>query len=495
MDREPELHSAPVLRPGHNCWRVEAAERVAFVIDAELYFRAAKAAIQRARHSILLLAWDYHPRVRLEPGVENSDGADTMRDLFQQLVKMRPELEIRVLKWNLALLFTPMRNMMPLFVRDRLNSGRLHVRLDGGHPTGGCQHQKVLVVDDAIAFCGGIDFAGNRWDTRDHPDHEPRRRRPNGKRYPPHHDMMMAVDGDAAAALGDLARERWRHATGERLEPPPRGDDLWPDELLRPDVRAVGVAIARTTPAYRGRPEIREVQTLYLDAIAQARETLYFESQYFACPRIAGALADRLAEPDGPEVVVINPKRSPSWLEQDTMDAARDLAVARLRKADRHDRFRIFAALTPSGQEIVVHSKTMVADDRLVRIGSANLSRRSMGFDSECDLALEAPAGAAREAEVRRAIRDFRDGLVAEHLRVPLERVRTALANAGSLVRALDGLRQGQGGGLADLPPTEISGAEELANQSPIDPDQPEPRASLAKLLGRRLLWLGTPSY
>ena len=206
-----------LFEPGRNCWRLEAAERIAFVIGAEIYFRAAKAAMRRARHSILLLAWGYHPRVRLEPGAENHDGPDTMCDLLEELVRTRPELEVRVLKWNLAQLFTPMRKMLPLFVRARVTSPRLRVCLDGEHPTGACQHQKVLVVDDAIAFCSGIDFAGNRWDTRAHPDHDPRRRRPNGKPYGPHHDLMMAVDGDAAAALGDLARERWRRATGERL--------------------------------------------------------------------------------------------------------------------------------------------------------------------------------------------------------------------------------------------------------------------------------------
>jgi phospholipase D1/2 len=137
----------------------------------------------------------------------------------------------------------------------------------------------------------------------------------------------------------------------------------------------------------------------------------------------------------------------------------------------------------------------MVADDSLVRIGSANLTRRSMGFDSECDLALEAPVGAGHEADVRHAIRGFRDGLVAEHLRLPLERVQTALAHGGSLVRAIERLCAGPRHGLTDLPPPRISGAEELATRSPIDPQQPEPRASVAKVLGRMLLQEGARSY
>lgn len=484
-----------LLQPGRNCWRVETAQRVAFVVDADAYFRVARATLLRARHSILVLGWDYHPRVRLEPGEAAAAGApDVMRDLLEELVRTRPDLQVRVLKWNLALLFSAARKMVPIFLRNWRTGPRLRLRLDAEHPSGACHHQKVLVIDDAIAFCGGIDFAGNRWDTRAHPDHDPRRRRPDGSPYEPHHDMMMAVDGDAAAALGELARERWWRATGERLAPPPRTNDPWPDEL-NPDLRRVTVGIARTAPAYDGRPEIREVEALYLDAIAAAREALYFESQYLASGRIVDALAARLGEPDGPEVVVINPKNSPSWLEQETMDAARDLAVRHLRAADRRDRFRIYAAVTEGGRDIVVHAKAMVADDRLVRIGSANLNNRSMGFDTECDLATEASPGAPQAGEVRRAIRDFRDGLVAEHLRLPLDRVREAITNAGSLVRAIEALREGPGRGLEELPPARISGLDGLANSRPIDPEQPEPREGLGKLIGRWVLGSKPPPF
>lgn len=160
-DRPP---AQSLFQPGRNCWRIAEARRVAFVIDAEDYFRAARAALQRARRSVLLLAWDYHPQVQLEPGAAGApDQPGTLGHLFEDLVRTRPELEVRVLKWNLALLFTPARKMLPLFARDRLTSRRLRLRLDGQHPTGGCHHQKVLVIDDALAFCGGIDFAGNRW--------------------------------------------------------------------------------------------------------------------------------------------------------------------------------------------------------------------------------------------------------------------------------------------------------------------------------------------
>ena len=45
---------------------------------------------------------------------------------------------------------------------------------------------------------------------------------------------------------------------------------------------------------------------------------------------------------------------------------------------------------------ITVHAKIMVVDNALARIGSANLSRRSMGLDSECDVVVADQDAAVR---------------------------------------------------------------------------------------------------
>lgn len=484
-----------LLNAGRNCWRVEPARRVSFIIDGSKYFRAAKEAMHRAQNSILIIGWDFDPRTGLERDGNEPVVPDNMGALLRELVRTRPDLEIRVLKWNLALLTAIGRGIAPFFLRNWRTSGRLHFRLDSNHPPGACHHQKILVVDDGVAFCGGIDFASNRWDTRAHLDGDPHRRLPGGRPYTAHHDVMMAVDGIAAAALGDLARERWWHATGERLDAPPREGDPWPAEALpRPDLRDVDVAIARTVPKHDGRPEIREIERLQLDAIAAARDTIYIENQYIApAGHIFDCLAARLAEPDGPELVIVSARRSSSWLERQTMDAARDLAVQKLREADANQRFRVYAPLTDGGEDIIVHSKCMVIDDRLVRIGSANLNHRSMGFDTECDLALESPPRIEGE-RVRRAIRAYRDDLLAEHLHVPVHRLSAKIENCGSLVRAIEALRAESTtarGRLQELPPTRVSGWEGLAENRLTDPARPEPAERTSKLFfesGRRHL-------
>lgn len=127
---------------------------------------------------------------------------------------------------------------------------------------------------------------------------------------------------------------------------------------------------------------MREIEALHLAAIAAARRTIYIEGQYFAARCVGEALAMRLREVDGPEIVVVNSERARGWVEQKAMDAARGRLLGYLRGADRYGRFRIFRPVTAKGAPIYVHAKVLAIDGRLLRIGSANLNNRSMGLDT-----------------------------------------------------------------------------------------------------------------
>lgn len=474
-----------LLVPGRTCWRRERAARVAFLVDAAAYYAAAAAALRRARRSVFVLGWDADPRVSLEPG---RDGP-TLGALLEDLVRERPLLEVRVLKWRTALPVAITYPSVPMPIRDWTAPARLRWVADAEHPPGAAHHQKVVVVDDAVAFCGGIDFARDRYDTPAHPDDEPRRRTPRGAPVDPHHDVMVAVDGDAAAALGDLCRERWRRATGEGLAPvrPDGADgDPWPPDLAV-DVADTAVAIARTDPAWQGRERpIMEIEALYLEAIAAARCSLYIETQYLTAARLTDAIAARLAEPDGPEVVAVLPERSPSYFDHTVMDPPRDGVIRRLRAADRFGRLGLYAPHTPGGRPVVVHSKVLIADDRLLTVGSANLSRRSLGFDTECNLAVEAEAPDDRVAA---AIRRLRVRLMADHLGLPVEDVVRAAAERGprGVVEAL----RHRTGRLRPLEPLFREGVAPLLGRTRLlDPHHPAPlvRAwrGARRVLGRR---------
>jgi len=186
----------------------------------------------------------------------------------------------------------------------------------------------------------------------------------------------------------------------------------WPRDL-EAEFHDVDVAIVRTEPAYEGQPEIREVEALYLATISAAR--------------FCDAIARRLAETAGPEVVVVNPKRAEGWLEEETMGSARTVLLERLHAADHERRLRILTPVTEGGEDIYVHAKVLVVDDTLLRMGSSNINNRSLGLDTECDLAVEARPDDPRAPELRRAILAVRDTLLAEHLGVPRDELRRTL--------------------------------------------------------------------
>ncbi|HZO02798.1 MAG TPA: VTT domain-containing protein [Burkholderiales bacterium] len=425
-----------LLRLGYNCWAIARAERAAFLIDAKDYFDAFYRAALLARRSIIILGWDFNSQTRLHHDAVPKDGPPVLLGEFlNYITRRRRGLHVYILNWDYPMVFGADREFPPIYGLGGWTPARhVHLRYDDTHPVAASQHQKVVVIDDAIAFAGGIDLTVRRWDCCDHAPDDPRRTAYD-EPYPPFHDTMMAVDGDAARQLGELCRERWRLATGQRLKSIDTESDPWPREL-EPDVAGVDVGIARTLPPRGELPAVREVEKLYLDMIAAARGIIYIENQYFTAPMIAAALEKRLAEPDGPEVVLVLRLLSHGWLEEATMHVLRTRLIRRLRQADRHGRFRVYYPHLPGlaeGKCIDVHSKLMIVDDTILRIGSSNLSSRSMALDTECDLVVESRG----QARVAAAIADFRDKLLAEHLDTQPALVREAIAKAGSVNGAI----------------------------------------------------------
>ncbi|HEX4199663.1 MAG TPA: phospholipase D-like domain-containing protein [Caulobacteraceae bacterium] len=432
--------TATILQPGATCWRIEPARRATFLVDGLDYFSAVRLALANARRSVLLLGWGFDPRTRLQPdGIERGDEADGIGQVLLDLARLRPDIDIRLLIWKSALPIAASQHFFPHRARAWFADTPVHFRLDNATPLAGCHHQKVVVIDDAVAFCGGADFGVDRWDSPAHLDRDARRLDPTYSVHPPRHEVGMMVDGAAARALGDLARERWRRATGEVLAPPPAAeDDPWPAPI-KPDIVDTAVAIARTEPAWAGRPLVDEWKDLTLASIARARRVIYLENQYFTSPVIAEAIAKRLGEPDGPEVVFISAERSPSWFDRLTMDRTRTLVLRRLQRADVFGRFRAYHPDTSAGRPIIIHAKLAITDD-VVRIGSANLNNRSCALDTECELAIE-----ASDPAMAGAVERLRDRLVGHYLHRTPQDVAAAVARHGGLIGAIEALnRQGR---------------------------------------------------
>lgn len=426
-----------------NCWDIACADRAAVLVDGADYFSALRSALQAAQHSVFIIGWDIDSRVEL-PGEDGApdDGLPLeLGPFLSALVKQRPELTIHLLLWDYSVIYALEREPVPSLNLDWKTPPQIKVCLDDILPLGGSHHQKIVVIDDAVAFCGGIDLTIRRWDTSAHKPDDERRRDPNGENYAPFHDLQMCVDGDCAAKLGELVRMRWHAAACHAVSavPPQQRGDPWPKGLA-PDFTDAEIAIARTIPAMGSEPGVREIESLYLTMIGKAEQFIYIENQFLTSDIVANCLAKRLKQKPQLEVLFVSPQDHPGWLESHSMKAGRIRFMQTLEDAGVADRVRLtYPALGAPDQEtaVMVHAKVTIIDDRCLRLGSANLNNRSMGMDTECDLAIEAEED---NEDGRRQITAMRNRLLAEHLGVAENKVEATFTETGTLFATVDAL-------------------------------------------------------
>jgi phosphatidylserine/phosphatidylglycerophosphate/cardiolipin synthase-like enzyme len=459
-------------------WRYAKVDRASVIVDAEDYFAVMQQVMLKARERIMLVGWDFDTRIHLAIG--RRWFSRPFRRLYPRrlgsflmwLARHNAGLEIRILKWGMAVIPFLTRGYMLVDVARMAAYKAITFKFDNRHPVGCSHHQKIAVIDDKLAVCGGIDMTQDRWDTRAHEEHDRRRRRPHGRRYGPWHDATMMMEGDAARQLGKLSRERWHHAGGDRIEEISVPDNtLWP-ENLPVQFENVEIGISRTRAQYEDCEEVREIEHLLLTQIAAAKRFIYSENQYLTSPKIAEALGKRLKEEDPPEIVLVQPLVADGWLEQQAMDHARALLVQGLNELDHKGRFGLFNPFTGE-TPIYVHAKLTIFDDQVLLIGSANFNNRSMGLDSECDVFIDcARPGNAHACD---AIETLRYSLIAEHCGLEEKEVREALDGESSMIELI--LRRGQCNGrtLRPFVVPEINEVQEsVAGSQVLDPEKPQ---------------------
>jgi phosphatidylserine/phosphatidylglycerophosphate/cardiolipin synthase-like enzyme/uncharacterized membrane protein YdjX (TVP38/TMEM64 family) len=440
-----------VLAEGDTCWRVAVAPRAAALVDAADYFGALRSSLLKAQRSIFILGWELNSKTCLVGDRDRGPGDHAPRELgklLEFLLRRKKHLEVRVLLWDHSMFYAVQRELFPRFIFGWRKRRRAEVLLDGHLPVGASHHEKIVVIDDSVAYCGGIDLTLRRWDTREHRPIEPRRCDPKNRPYVPVHDVQLVVDGEAAALLGQRVRERWEHAGGRALEPVSPVGNPWPAGV-QPDFEQVPVGIMRTLAALEEKPqEIREVERATVAAIESAEKLIYIENQYITAKAALEALVARMRANPKLEAILLTSRDPGGWLEAETMGIGRQHFMAAFDEPRLRRRIHFlspFSRGNPGDDEyeppnkapdgtysIHVHAKVLVVDDRFLRIGSSNLNNRSMGFDTECDLGLEASTPAHRAA-----IASIRNRLMAEHWGCAPEDVERALASGKPVAESL----------------------------------------------------------
>jgi phosphatidylserine/phosphatidylglycerophosphate/cardiolipin synthase-like enzyme len=435
-------------------WRIHEPIESALFIDGRDYYRAFYAAASQAKKSILLLGWQFDSDVQLLRGEDLPTGLSP-RDvellaLLDRLCRERSALQIRVLAWDHSVFFALERELLQKVYFDAITCDRFDFKWDNTVPLGGSHHQKVAIIDGQVAFFGSQDLCQSRWDDSSHRLNNVERTS-RGIVHQPYHEVQVAVTGEAARSLLDLFVWRWRGATGEKLDPAALGapaDNVFdirslPATLRMPPTR---IGLARTIPEVIGRTRVAEVSDLFVRAVERAERLIYIESQYLTSCALRDALVARMQDRGRPhlDVVVVLPHKPEKFKEEMTIGVPQALLLQTLDAIARENGhclgiYNVVAGARRDGQPLFVyiHSKLMIVDDRILVVGSANLTNRSMVIDSEIVGVYEARPG---EHALRNAIRRARIRLMLEHVGESA-RARPMLRSQG-LVGRLDRLAE-----------------------------------------------------
>ena len=364
--------------------------KVEVLVDGAAYLPSVAEAIANAQSHVHLLGWCFSPDLHLTRDEEPV----VLRNLLSDVAR---RIDVRLLVWEGAPfpVFRPtkrdVRSFMDVFTTNTGIQAETDscVRLKYSH------HEKVVVVDDRVAFVGGIDLTfdgGDPMDTPAHPSHG----------HIGWHDAAIRIEGPAVTDVANHFRMRWRGPGEERLPVPGP----------QPEAGDVELQVVRTIPedVFSGvdRGEFSVLES-YVRAIRSAERLVYVENQFLWSPEIVHLLVEKLRDPpsDDFRVVALLPARP-----NDGADVSKGAIAALVEGDDGNERFlacTVYARTGPLRDLVYVHAKIGIVDDRWFTIGSANLNERSLFNDSEVNVVSLDP-NLARGTRLR---------LWSEHLEVP----------------------------------------------------------------------------
>lgn len=355
-------------------------------IDGQETFRAAWQAISEAKHSVWLADWAMSADMDLIRGRDREAIPPISRphgsgySVIDLLAEVAGRVDVRVLLWRGSLLFRP-RTVQARRSLKRLRRANPAVRglVDKHVRLAHCHHQKIIVVDERIAFVGGLDMTDHdydRWDTTAHPLRD-------GLNW---HDVCLQFEGDAAADVAHNFAQRWHAVCKEEIPPPPAASN-------RPG-EGVAVQVVRTIPAgnYPFAPAGEfGIAWAYRQALGHAKHFIYLENQYLWSPAVVNELIVALRRVEDPDfrIVLVLPAR-PNIGKRDT-----DIHLRQLLDADGgRGRVHAFTLYTARADErrswvykpVYVHAKVGIVDDAWCTVGSANLNDRGLEGDSEINV-------------------------------------------------------------------------------------------------------------
>lgn len=354
------------------------AEDPSLLVCAESYFSQIKDAFLNAQEEILILGWSFNLKTILD------DDGTTLEEI---LFGIPDKVKIKILVWDYIIFYMADRDpFIGLNIAFKNKKNIQFGRFDF-HPMLSSMHIKMVVVDSEVSFVGGIDLDLERRDGKFNFSEDSMRREKDGHMYGPFRDYALRFEGKQIAKdLRTFFEQMWNSQKEQVSRVHQVADKLTPGANL---------FFARTLPKFKGNPKDNSSFQLQRWLFENAKRYIFIENQYLTSGRIVDALIQRLAQPLGPEVVIVVSYGHMPILERISMGALLTDCVKKLLHNDPYQRLKIYTLLAPrkrqaslrsEGREFVkIHSKCVLVDDTYLKIGSSNMNERSLQFDYELD--------------------------------------------------------------------------------------------------------------
>lgn len=487
--------------------------------DGQEYFKLLAKTIEQAKHEIYIHGWWVSPELYL---IRPTALHEEYR--LDRLLQRKAMKGVKVY----VIIFKEVTFALPInSYHTKISLERLHPNINvQRHPDhlGGillwAHHDKLVVVDQSIAFIGGIDLAFGRYDSCEHSlvDYHPGQDtniRWTGLDYSnprikdfrnvsqhsvslvdrrsvprmPWHDVQAVVYGQPARDAARHFIQRWNFVKAQKsmhreeqipfLLPMP---DYRPEELAAEGYAGpCKVQLVRSSAEWSTGmlPEI-SVYDSYIHAIEKAEHFIYIENQFFVSKcadaqvtpvrnRIAAAICSRIARAHAEgrvfRVIILLPlvpafeaavNRSESSCNRVIMQGQYQ-AISRgpgsiigslleigIEKPEAYISFfslRTYDRLDGKyvTEQVYVHSKLLIADDRIAIVGSANINDRSLLGIRDSELAMVVEDARKQDSilnghacQISPKVRELRVRLFKEHLGL------SKIAPSDALIRLLD---------------------------------------------------------
>lgn len=413
--------------------------RVELLVDGEEGWRSVARTIDQAERTIRIATWVYDPHMELLRPEPLAEPALRVPYTIHRMLGRRAAdgILVQLLLWDPPILPIPRETL----AAARLGADGFEV-LSEKNPTQQCifhekhglpnwvlgglrigsYHQKTVVCDGRIGFCGGMNLKQNDWDTRMHRIFDPARcrfsRSPGFRQrvrdsveaadHPPRHDFMARIEGPSVAHLEENFRQRWNRLIERGVLH--ADNSTWvPEPGLCSKMGSSAVQVVRTMPAPF---EERGILDVWLRAIAAAKQLIYVEDQYFRSVQVSEAIA--VAIQKNPQVAVIA-ITSEAHANQPIMGQWSRVCfdIIRAVRPDFELHALHVAGTDCRGKQCVSsvdnHGKLLIVDDEFLMVGSCNVNDRGLEYEGECNVAI-----VDREFVARTRLDLFRDYLEAD---------------------------------------------------------------------------------